>query len=126
MGALYSLDEKGGQVQVGRFVFRITPPDAPEAYGGWWLSIYDPARLDKARISDAEYRKVTLPFDEVNTRSGRLRMDRVMANDLYLASTRMNWNTMIPDLRGFYRNRMGELELLIPSFMKSPKHTNVP
>ena len=126
VGAIYSLDEKGGQVQVGRFVFRVTPPDAPDAYGGWWLSIYDPVRLNKVRLSDAEYGKVTLPFDEVNARSGRLRLDRVMANDQYLASTRMNWNAMIPDLRGFYRNRMGELELLIPSFMKSPKPANIP
>jgi len=118
VGALYSLDEKGGQIKVGNFIFQVTPPDAPDAYGGWWIAIYDPARLEKARITNALYRKVTLPFDEVNNRSGRLRLDRIITNDQFLTATRMNWNNTIPDLRGFYRNRVGDLELLVPSFMK--------
>ena len=118
VGALYSLDEKGGQIRVKNFIFKVTPPDAADAYGGWWLAIYDPSRLEKARIPDAVYRKVTLPFDEVNNHSGRLRLDRIMMNDQFLAATRMNWNSTIPDLRGFYRNRVGDLELLVPSFMK--------
>jgi hypothetical protein len=118
VAAIYSLDEKGGQIRAGHFVFRVTPPDAPDAYGGWWLSIYDPVRLEKARIPEAEYRKMTLPFDDVNNRSGRLRLDRLMTNDQFLAATRMNWSSAIPDLRGFYRNRLGDLELLTPKFMK--------
>jgi len=118
VGALYSLDEKGGQIRVKNFIFKVTPPDAPDAYGGWWLAIYDPARLEKARITNALYRKVTLPFDEVNNRSGRLRLDQIITNDQFLTATRMNWNNTIPDLRGFYRNRVGDLELLVPSFMK--------
>ena len=118
VGALYSLDEKGGLIRVKNFIFKVTPPDAPDAYGGWWLAIYDPSRLEKARIPDAVYRKVTLPFDEVNNHLGRLRLDRIMSNDQFLAATRMNWNSTIPDLRGFYRNRVGDLELLVPSFMK--------
>jgi hypothetical protein len=118
VGALYSLDEKGGQIQVGNFIFKVTPPEAPEAYGGWWLSIYDPARLEKARIPEPEYRKRTLPFDEVNNHAGRLRLDRILSNDNFLAAMRMSWNSTIPDLRGFYRNKMGDLELLPPSFMK--------
>jgi len=124
VAALYSLNEKGGKKQVGHFVFQITPPDAPDAYGAWWLSIYDPARLEKVRLSDAEYRKVTLPFKEVNTSSGKLRQDRSSLNNQFLSSTRMNWNSMIPDLRGFYRNRMGELQLLFPSLMKNSKTSN--
>ena len=118
VGALYSQDEKGGQIRVGNFIFKVTPPDAPDAYGGWWLSIYNPALLEKARVSESEYRKRTLPFDEVNNRAGRLRLDRILSNDQFLRATRMNWNATIPELRGFYRNRMGDLELLIPSFMK--------
>jgi len=124
VGALYSLDEKGGQIQVGNFIFKVTPPEASDAYGGWWLSIYDPARLEKARIPEAEYRKRTLPFDEVNNHAGRLRLDRIFSNDQFLAATRMNWNNTIPDLRGFYRNKMGDLELLIPSFMKKKTQPN--
>ncbi len=124
VGALYSLDEKGGQIQVGNFIFKVTPPEAPEAYGGWWLSIYDPARIEKARIPEAEYRKRTLPFNEVNNHAGRLRLDRILSNDKFLAAMRMSWNSTIPDLRGFYRNKMGDLELLIPSFMKKKPQPN--
>jgi hypothetical protein len=29
--------------------FEVTPPDAPDAFGGWWLSIYDPCALKRAR-----------------------------------------------------------------------------
>ena len=38
----------------------VTPPDAPDAYGGWWISIYDEAKLDKSRASKAELDQVTV------------------------------------------------------------------
>ena len=123
VAALYSLDEKGGKSQVGKFTFEVTPPTAPDAYGGWWLSIYDPKRLDGARVSDNQYAKVTLPFHEVNRANGVLRDDRSTTFDRFLEKSGMHWNSLIPDLHGFYRNSMGELELLAPSFMKKPKNT---
>jgi hypothetical protein len=121
VAALYCLDEKGGKSRVGKFIFQVTPPDAPDAYGGWWISIYDPKGLDKTRLSDAEYAKVTLSFREVNRSNGLLRSDRSKSLDRFLENSGMNWNSMIPDLRGFYRNSMGQLELLTPSFMKKSK-----
>jgi len=39
----------------------ITPQSDPDAYGGWWVSIYDEAKLNSARASDAEIRQITVP-----------------------------------------------------------------
>jgi hypothetical protein len=118
VGALYSLDEKGGKTRVGKFTFQITPPDAPDAYGGWWISIFDAARLEKFRVPDEIYRKNTLPFDAVNHSSGVLRKDKIGTFDQFLSGTMKAWKGMIPGLRGFYRDNMGELNLDVPSILK--------
>lgn len=115
IAALYSLKESGDERQVGSLRFRISPPTSPDSYGGWWISVYDPKRLAKARMSDAEYAKVTLPFNEVNTNSGILREDRNMNHAKFLNDTMMTWSQMIPDLRGFYRDKKGDLQLLTSS-----------
>jgi hypothetical protein len=112
IAALYALNEKGDERQAKKLRFKILPPDAPDAYGGWWLSVYDPKRLDKCWVSDAAYRKVTLPFAEVNDRNGTLRGDRNMKHLNFLNKTMMNWSQALPDLRGFYRDKSGELKLL--------------
>ena len=87
IGALYSLSEKGGEKPAGRLCFKILPPTAPDAYGGWWISVYEPRRLEQARVSDAAYKKVT--------------------------DTIMSWDKIVPELRGFYRNKKGQLNLLL-------------
>ena len=125
VAALYSLDEKGGQSRVGKFTFKITPPDAPDAYGGWWVSIYDAARLNKFRVPDDIYRKNTLPFNVVNTPSGFLRKEKLGTFDQFLNGTMKAWKGMIPDLRGFYRNGMGELNLDISSVIKKKPASSI-
>lgn len=121
IAALYGLDEKGGKTKVGKFVFEVTPPTAPDAYGGWWLSIYDESRLDHFRVPDAEYRKNTLPFDVVNHSSGTLRHGRLGSFDHFLNDTMHAWQGMIPNLRGFYRDGAGELKLDTSASVKKPK-----
>ena len=119
VGALYSLDEKGGQTRVGKFTFQITPPNAPDAYGGWWISIFDASRLNKFRVPDSIYKKNTLPFNVVNHSSGVLRKDKEGTFDQVLSGTMKAWNGIIPDLRGFYRDGMGDLNLDIPSKLET-------
>jgi hypothetical protein len=97
---------------VGDLRFRISPPTSPDAYGGWWISVYNPKRLEKARVSDADYSKVTLPFNEVNGSNGVLREDRNLNHEKFLDKTMMSWSQMMPDLRGFYRDKSGNLKLL--------------
>lgn len=110
--ALYKVDEKGGECRGGNFLFKVLPPTAPEAFGGWWISLYDPKRLESARLPDAAYRKVTLPFRDVYTAAGTLREDRIAKDGSFLSRTMAPTVSKIPDLRGFYRDRMGDLKLL--------------
>ncbi|HEX7898045.1 MAG TPA: hypothetical protein VF950_09820 [Planctomycetota bacterium] len=39
--------------------FEITPPTAEDAYGGWWVSVYDEKALDRSRASEDEMAKIT-------------------------------------------------------------------
>ncbi|MCE9542997.1 MAG: hypothetical protein K8R38_05690 [Verrucomicrobia bacterium] len=123
IAALYGLDEMGGKKQVGKFTFEVTPPEASDAYGGWWISVYDAARLDRARLSDAAYRKVTLPFREVNRSNGELRHEQLMKHERFLTDTMLSLGGTVPDRMGFYRDRAGDLKLLTSGSLKliSPK-----
>ena len=49
--------------------FEITPPTAPDAYGGWWVSVYDEKALDRARATPAELRAITTTRDAVKKAS---------------------------------------------------------
>jgi len=44
--------------------FEITPPEADDAYGGWWVSIYNEDKLDTARASAEELKAITVARDE--------------------------------------------------------------
>jgi hypothetical protein len=118
IAALYSLPESGGEKRVGDITFKVLPPTAPDAFGGWWISIFKSKSLAAARIPADEYAKVTVPFHEVNTAAGKLRTDRLRQNEAFLATTPWKFSSVMPDLQGFYRDGMGQLKLLIPSFMK--------
>lgn len=41
--------------------FETTFPDEPDAYGGWWVSVYDDSALTNARASGAELLSITQP-----------------------------------------------------------------
>lgn len=112
ISALYGISDRGGVRNVGKFTFAVTPQDAPDSYGGWWISIFDAKRLDSARVPDDEYRRKTLPFHVVNNSRGELRQDRHKHFEKFLSGTVQSWSEMIPDLRGFYRDSMGDLKLL--------------
>jgi hypothetical protein len=53
-----SLDDD--ELERAGLTFKVTPPTADDAYGGWWLSIYDVKAIDRARASDAEMRVITV------------------------------------------------------------------
>lgn len=40
-----SLSLTGGKMVKSGVVGEVTPPDAPDAYGGWWVSVYSLSRL---------------------------------------------------------------------------------
>jgi len=112
VAALYSLPDSGGERRVGKFLFKVLPPSAPDAFGGWWLSIYKPGKLESARVSAADYAQVTVPFDQLNTKSGTLRADRANQNSQFLGGFASKLKAPMAGLEGFYRDQMGNLKLL--------------
>jgi hypothetical protein len=39
--------------------FEVTPPTAEDAYGGWWISVYSEAMLDRSRATPEELAAIT-------------------------------------------------------------------
>jgi hypothetical protein len=112
IAALYSLGRDKREARAGQLAFRLIRPDDPDGYGGWWIVVYHPGRMERARVSDRDYAKVTLPFDQVNRRDGRLRRDAAQGNFEWLSQSMLNLTGQIPNLRGFYRDKDGVFRLI--------------
>ena len=116
VGAIYSLPFTGGKSCVGDICFLIIPPTAPDAYGGWWISLFNPKKLDAARLSDAEYAKLTRPFDRIVDKSGRVKRHTWTIEDLGLAQRLRDAAEETPVLvRGFFRDAKGRFRVLTNS-----------
>ncbi len=59
--------------------FEVTPPTAPDAYGGWWISIYDEKALDGARATPEELKALTTTRDDVKKQSTPGNVDAISA-----------------------------------------------
>lgn len=62
---LKSLNPEGDKKVLGGVTYEITPPTAEDAYGGWWVSLYSEALLDKSRASAEEMAKITTSRHDV-------------------------------------------------------------
>jgi hypothetical protein len=80
--------------------FEITPPTDPDAYGGWWVSVYDEKALDAARATEKEMKSISVARSSLSaatnsnaTSAGSKRRDDIDAlsawspNDLTYART---------------------------------------
>ncbi|HLB33240.1 MAG: hypothetical protein A3F67_03615 [Verrucomicrobia bacterium RIFCSPHIGHO2_12_FULL_41_10] len=115
IATLYQLNlnsPKGNEKRLGCFIYKVMSPSEPEAHGGWWISIYNPVLLAKARVSDEEYHRITLPCHEVRTKDGLVRHDIEEKHGRFLNKSMMRWLGKIPGLRGFYRNGDDELRVV--------------
>ncbi|MBU3665322.1 MAG: hypothetical protein FGM15_05520 [Chthoniobacterales bacterium] len=112
IAALYSLSLAGDTHRAGNLAFKITPPTAPGANGGWWIAVYDPSRLASARVGEAEYAKVTRPFSEVNNADGTLRQLSSALWDNWLVAAVRQLPAHIPKIRGFYRDENGVFHVM--------------
>jgi len=113
IAALYGMDLKGGTRHAGDLTFEITPPTAPDAYGAWWISLYNVKSLEKARLSDAQYAALTKPEDQVVGRDGRVIANGWTDEDVKRAADlgKLHHASAIL-LRGFYRDANGNFRLL--------------
>ena len=112
IAALYSLSGRGDKKKAGDLAFQVTPPSSPDAHGAWAVTVYDPARLPRARVDDRRYAAMTRPFDEVNRPDGSLRSGSGERLDQWLVSTIMEMPTQVPKIRGFQRDENGVFQIL--------------
>lgn len=113
VGALYSIDFNGGIAQAGDMTIEITPKTAPDAYGAWWISLYNKKALAAVRLSDAEYHKLTRPFDEVVDKKGRVIANGWTDEQMGLSQRLDNEGESAKVLlRGFYRDKDGTFRLI--------------
>lgn len=69
--ALRALDVAKGKSSRAGLTFEITPETASDAYGSWWVSVYDLKELEAARASDADHRTLSKPRPASDTRKRR-------------------------------------------------------
>lgn len=117
VAALYSLSFQGGLRQVGDVVLEITPRSAPDAYGAWWISLYNPKLLDDVRLDDAEYARLVRPFHEVVNRRGRVRANAWSDTQAGMSERVAEDGAASQVLaRGFYRDKNGDFRLITDKY----------
>lgn len=60
------LDHKQDLKVASGITFEVTPEAAEDAYGGWWVSLYDTKKLDQARASKDELAQITSSSGQAN------------------------------------------------------------
>ena len=112
IATLYSLSLRGDKKAADGLVFIITPPSQPESHGGWWLTVADADRLERARVPAAKYAAATRPFEDVFHKDGTLREDNAQRFDQWLVGTLARLPSQFPKIRGFYRDEQGTFRLM--------------
>ncbi len=112
IAALYSLSPHGDKKMAGDLAFEVTPPSSPDAHGAWALTIYDPKRLEGARVDDRRYAAMTRAFDQINRADGTMRSGSGDHLDQWLVSSIMNMPSQVPKIRGFQRDESGVFQIL--------------
>jgi hypothetical protein len=114
IAALYQLNENKGLRDVGPMTVEYTPPSAPDAEGAWWLSVYNRKEIADARLTDAEYARLTMPVEAVQDKKGAIRETAWEADDkddsIRLHHQDGNGDRLF--VRGFYRDKEGNFRLL--------------
>jgi hypothetical protein len=121
IAALYSLGLEKGIIQVGNLTFEVTPKDAPDAYGAWWVSLYNRKDLESVRLSDAEYARLVRPVNEVIDKKGRVISGGWTRKDAHLSRKMQDLGDSAKViLRGFYRDDDGVFRLITEPETKTP------
>jgi hypothetical protein len=69
--------------------FEVTPSTADDAYGGWWVSVYGEAILDKVRATEKELKSITVSKQSLkDTKTPAPKLAGTVNNDEQLAQ----WN----------------------------------
>jgi hypothetical protein len=116
---LYNLGLKEGIITSGNLTIEVTPPTAPDAYGAWWLSLYNKKELQRVRLSDKEYSRLVIPEDQVVDKKGRV-IDNGWSEGQLDRSRKKDPNAQVL-LRGFYRDKDGVFRLMVDEVPQQAK-----
>ena len=108
VAALYSLGLQQGLATAGMLTIEITPPDAPDAYGAWWISLFNKKDLAAARLDAKEYAVLVRPMSEVVGKDGKVLPNAWSDHH----GDMMNKKGPMVIRRGFYRDKDGSFRLL--------------
>ncbi len=108
---IYSIGLKEGLATSGDLTIEVTPPTAPDAYGAWWISLYNKKALAKVRLSDKEYAQLVVPEDQVVDKNGRL-IDNGWTDGQVDKAKKKDPDAQVL-LRGFYRDKDGVFRLMV-------------
>lgn len=67
---LRSLRPEADRKERAGLTFEVTPETAEDAYGGWWVSVYDARELDAARATEEELKQITVPEEDLKEERG--------------------------------------------------------
>jgi hypothetical protein len=113
IAALYTLGLNKGKTQVGDITLEITPANAFDAYGAWWVSLYNSKALNNVRLSDAEYKRLVRPVNEVIDKKGRVISGGWSRKEAGRSrKVREQGSSARVILKGFYRDDDGVFRLI--------------
>ena len=112
LASLYEIDFAGGIRTAGDLTIEITPKTAPDAYGAWWISLYNRKSLDSVRMRPADYDRLTKLPSEVVDKNGRVIASGWKQTDLKLTKHGKIDSNAHVILRGFYRDANGDFRVL--------------
>jgi hypothetical protein len=64
-GFLSTLDLKQDRKEREGLTFEVTPETAEDAYGGWWVTVYDAGAVEAARATEEELKEITMAEEEL-------------------------------------------------------------
>jgi len=108
---LYSLGLQEGLTSSGDLTIEVTPTTAPDAYGAWWISLYNKKELAKVRLKDKEYARLVVPEEKVVDKSGRL-IENGWSEGQVGKARKKDSNARVL-LRGFFRDKDGVFRLMV-------------
>jgi hypothetical protein len=59
--AVFSVKRTEDLIDADGHTVQVTPPEARDSQGGWWISVYAKSKLDAARASKADLSQITVP-----------------------------------------------------------------
>lgn len=116
---LYHLGLEEGVATAGDLTLEITPQNAPDSYGAWWISLYNKKKLAQARLTDKEYARLVVPENTVVDKNGRI-IDNGWTKGQVGQSKKKDADGRVL-LRGFYRDKDGVFRLIVDDVPQSAR-----